>query len=156
MLQALGLDETSEGVYRAMLEEPHSNLAGIGERLNISEIVLRQALDRLHELALVRRPAGEPGLYRAVAPDIGVQLLLARQQECFAQEQQRIEQSRISAAQLIADFAARRHADPYESVKQLHGLDEIRDRIHVLCANVTTEVMTFVPGPRREVGMTVS
>ncbi|MEV6796559.1 LuxR C-terminal-related transcriptional regulator [Streptomyces sp. NPDC051320] len=146
MLQALGLDEASESVYRAMLDLPSDNLASISDRLNMPADVLRLALDQLHALALVRRSTAEPDSYRAVAPDIGVQILLARQQERLAQEQQRTEQSRIAAAQLIADFTAQRARCSRQGVKQLQGLDEIRQHIQLLCTKVTTEVMTFAPG----------
>ncbi|WP_327348935.1 LuxR C-terminal-related transcriptional regulator [Streptomyces europaeiscabiei] len=129
-----------------MLDHPASGLEGIGERLDLTEDVLRSVLDRLHELALVRHSTTAPDQYRAVPPDVGVQILLARQQERLALEQQRTEQSKIAAAQLIADFAAQQKPSTHPAVRQLHGLEEIRERIQDLCANVTSSVMTFAPG----------
>ncbi|CAM5651448.1 helix-turn-helix transcriptional regulator [Streptomyces pilosus] len=146
MLQALGLDEAAESVYRAMLDHPAADLTGIGEHLDLPDDILRAVLDRLHELALVRRSTTTPPLYRAVPPDLGMQILLARQQARLALEQQRTEQSKIAAAQLIADFASQQQPSSHPGASQLHGLEEIRERIQDLCADVTSSVMTFAPG----------
>ncbi|MGW2088306.1 helix-turn-helix domain-containing protein [Streptomyces sp. NPDC001880] len=146
MLEVLGLDETCESVYRAVLAYPQADLAELCERLGLSEPGLRQALDRLSELALVRPAADEPRRFRAIDPEVGIQAVIARQQERLAVEQQRIERIRLAAAQLSADFTAARISNQIEGMERLCGIDDIRERIALLVRDVSTEVMTLAPG----------
>ncbi|MFJ9692630.1 LuxR C-terminal-related transcriptional regulator [Kitasatospora sp. NPDC101183] len=146
MLTALGLDATSESVYRAMLAHPREGVAGLTERLGLSEEDVRRSLDLLSELALVRPSYERAGELRAVSPEAGMELLMARQQAELAAQQLRIEASRAAAAQLIADFADAGRSASGPGVDQLTGLDEIRDRISVLARDLRSELMTFAPG----------
>ncbi|MFI9271161.1 LuxR C-terminal-related transcriptional regulator [Kitasatospora sp. NPDC052896] len=145
MLATFGLDATAEAVYRAMLARPREGVAGLAAVLALPEDEVRQGLDTLSELALVRPSHDRDGEPRAVPPDIGMELLMARQQEELAAQQQRIEASRAAAARLIAEYAELRPAAPHPGVEQLVGLDEIRDRLATLTRQVETEVMTFAP-----------
>ncbi|MEU9289187.1 helix-turn-helix transcriptional regulator [Streptomyces sp. NPDC048275] len=146
MLMALGLDQDTEVLYRTMLIHPTADLAAFCEILGRSEGAVRQALDRLSELGLVRNSYEEPGQLRAVSPELGLDLLLARQQAELAAQQQRIEASRAAAAQLIADYAQLRPAAAQPGVEQLVGIDAIRDRLAELTHDTRDEVMTFSPG----------
>ncbi|MFE2721608.1 helix-turn-helix domain-containing protein [Kitasatospora sp. NPDC059327] len=145
MLTALGLDDVSEVVYRAMLARPQEGLAALGARLALPEDQVRKALDTLSELALLRPSADRAGELRAVSPEVGMEVLMARQQAELAAQQLRIEASRAAAAQLIADFAELRPLGSHPGVEQLTGLDQIRDRLTVLTREVREEVMTFAP-----------
>ncbi|MGW2083857.1 TrmB family transcriptional regulator [Streptomyces sp. NPDC001880] len=146
MLEILGLDEISETVYRTVLEYPRVELAELGRRLRLPCVRLRQALDQLSELALIRPVVDQPSRFRAVDPEVGIQAVIARQQERLAAEQQRIEQIRVAAAQLSVDFSAARINRQIEGIERLDGIEEIRDRIALLVRAVSTEVMTFAAG----------
>ncbi len=143
MLALLGLDAYAEEVYRAMLAHPGKGVSELSVLLNRPDHEIRKALDRLHELALVR-PSAEEGL-RAVTPELGMEALLAQQQAELALQQQRIEESRAAAAQLIAQFADLRPAAQQPDVEQLVGIDQIREKLTVLTRRAKTEVMTFAP-----------
>ncbi|MEV6971896.1 LuxR C-terminal-related transcriptional regulator [Kitasatospora sp. NPDC093806] len=145
MLTALGLDSASESVYRAMLAYPGDGVAGLAARLSLGEEDIRDALDNLSELALLRPSAERPGELRAVSPDVGMELLMARQQAGLAAAQARIEASRAAAAQLIADFADLRPGVSTPDIEQLVGLDQIRDRLARFSREAREEVMTFAP-----------
>ncbi|MFJ9344356.1 LuxR C-terminal-related transcriptional regulator [Streptomyces sp. NPDC101733] len=146
MLTTLGLDAASESVYRAMLADPTGGVAELVARTGQSEHAVRDALDLLSELALVRPSAEREGRLRAVSPDVGMEILMARQQAELAAQQQRLEASRAAAAQLIAEYADLRPAASSPGVEQLIGIDQIRDRLAGLTRDVTTEVMSFAPG----------
>ncbi|MER7780469.1 helix-turn-helix domain-containing protein [Streptomyces sp. NPDC096191] len=146
MLDVLGLDETCAAVYKALLEQPQAGIEELRRSLRLDEDGLRTSLDRLSELALVRPRQGEPDVYRAVDPQLGVQAVIAHQQEQLAAEQQRVEQLRLAAVHLAADFAAIRPRRGLPDVEQLDDIDEIRDRIHILVREVRDEVMTLVSG----------
>lgn len=146
MLTALGLDTAAEAVYRALLADPHLCLDGLVDRTGIGEQRVRDALDTLSELALVRPSAQQPGELRAVSPDIGMEILMSRQQAELAAQQERLAASRAAAARLIADYADLRPAAHSPGVEQLIGIDAIRDRLTGLTREVTGDVMAFLPG----------
>ncbi|MER5480876.1 helix-turn-helix domain-containing protein [Streptomyces sp. NPDC002734] len=146
MLEVLGLDEVCESVYRTILSHPESDFVDLREKVGLPEERLRQALDQLSELALVRPAAGLPARFRAVNPEVGIQAVIARRQERVTAEQGRIEQLRSAAAQLSAEFATSRLSKQAEGVERLEGIEEIRERIAVLVRDVRSEVMTFAPG----------
>ncbi|MGW2542922.1 helix-turn-helix domain-containing protein [Kitasatospora sp. NPDC001574] len=145
MLTALGLDTAAEAVYRVMLAHPDDGVTAIAHRLGQDEHHVRTALDRLSELALLRPSAERHGRLRAVSPDIGMEILMARQQAELAAQQMRVEASRAAAAELIAEYAQLRPAAGNPGVEQLVGLDQIRDRLATLTREVREEVMTFAP-----------
>ncbi|MGA5495199.1 LuxR C-terminal-related transcriptional regulator [Streptomyces cinereoruber] len=145
MLTALGLDAMSEAVYRGMLAYPQEGVSALAERLGTTETEIRHALDTLSELSLLR-PSGEhEGMLRAVSPDIGMEIVMARQQAELAAQQLRIEASRAAAAQLIAEYADLRPVGTHPGVEQLIGIDQIRDCLARLTRDVRQEVMTFAP-----------
>ncbi|MFG2821771.1 LuxR C-terminal-related transcriptional regulator [Kitasatospora sp. NPDC048365] len=146
MLAVLGLDSASERVYRAMLARPRDGVAALAARLGLGEEETRRSLEQLSELALIRPSHQHRGELRAVSPDVGMELLMARQQADLAAQQLRIEASRAAAAQLIAEYSDLRPAGRSPGVEQLIGLDEIRDRMGGLARELRTEVMTFAPG----------
>lgn len=146
MLATLGLDATSEAVYRAMLAYPQEGVRGLAERLATPEAEVRRSLDTLSELALVRPSYERQGQLRAVSPEVGMELLMARQQAELAAQQLRIEASRAAATQLIAEFADLTSTAASPGVEQLLGLDAIRDRISGLARDVRSELMAFAPG----------
>ncbi|GAA3482923.1 helix-turn-helix transcriptional regulator [Streptomyces yanii] len=145
MLTTLGLDQETETLYRAMLTYPAEGVAALCERLGMPEESVRGGLDRLSELALVRPSQEEPGQIRAVSPEIGMEMLLARQQAELAAQQQRVEASRAAAARLIAECADLRPSAAHPGVEHLVGLDHIRDRLNLLEREVREEVMIFSP-----------
>lgn len=68
--------------------------------------------------------AEDAGRLRAVSPDIGMEILMARQQAELAAQQQRVEASRAAAAQLISEYSELRPATRHPEVEQLVGLDQ--------------------------------
>ncbi|MER5637105.1 helix-turn-helix transcriptional regulator [Kitasatospora sp. NPDC002227] len=145
MLDTLGLDATAESVYRAMLARPQEGVARLAEWTALTEEAVRQALDTLSELALIRGSYERPGELRAVSPDVGMEILMSRQQAELAAQQHRVEASRAAAARLIAEYSDLRPTTDHPGVEQLVGIDRIRDRLASLTSAMRTEVMTFAP-----------
>ncbi|CAM5365580.1 hypothetical protein SGLAM104S_08964 [Streptomyces glaucescens] len=65
MLTALGLDSAAETVYRAMLRHPAAGVADLAAAVGVPEEDVRDALDTLSELALVRPPGTRAGCARS-------------------------------------------------------------------------------------------
>lgn len=145
MLEALGLDKTCIAVYRMLLAQPQADFSELRSRLGLDEQQLRASLDRLSELALIRVPAGESNIFRAIDPAIGIQALIAQQQARLAAEQERVERVKLAATQLAEDFSTARLQE-LEGIERLNGIEEIRDRIRLLVANVQSEYMALAPG----------
>ncbi|MCX4779165.1 helix-turn-helix transcriptional regulator [Streptomyces sp. NBC_01264] len=146
MLATLGLDATAEAVYRTMLARPRDGVRALSEQLGVTDAEVRSSLDLLSELALIRPSYEQEGELRAVSPEVGMEILMARQQADLAAQQLRIEASRAAAAQLIAEFADLSPTGSSPGVEQLVGLDEIRTRITGLAHGVRSDLMTFAPG----------
>ncbi|MEV7711679.1 LuxR C-terminal-related transcriptional regulator [Streptomyces sp. NPDC088270] len=145
MLEALGLDKTSIVVYRTLLAYPRADFSELLARLGLLEGELRESLDRLSELALIRVSAVEEQVFRAIDPTFGVQALIAQQQARIAAGHERVEKIRMAAAQLSADFSSARLQEP-DGIEHLDGIEEIRDRIRLLGNNVRSEFMALAPG----------
>ncbi|MFH9391837.1 LuxR C-terminal-related transcriptional regulator [Streptomyces sp. NPDC017556] len=145
MLTLLGMERRVEAVYRALLSHPDDGVADLCQRLEMTEEEVRGGLDRLSELALVRPSREERGRLRAVSPDVGMEILLTRQEAELAAQQHRIEASRAAAAQLIAEYADLRPSVVEPGVEHVVGLDRIRERLHLLQREVKDEVMILAP-----------
>ncbi|WP_405855430.1 helix-turn-helix transcriptional regulator [Streptomyces sp. NBC_00090] len=148
MLEPLGLDSAAEQLYKSMLAYPQEDLATLSARLGVDERDAHRSLDALSTLALVRPALQEGGGYRAVSPEIAMDLILSRQQADLAAQQLRIETSRAAAAQLIAECSALTStaAASGEDAERLIGVDVIRERLAALAAQAEQEITTFAPG----------
>ncbi|MDQ2897705.1 MAG: helix-turn-helix transcriptional regulator [Actinomycetota bacterium] len=146
MLSALGVDPVAERVYRQMLARPDWGVAELGEFLELPEQELRDAFDRLFELALVRQSLDQPGELHAVGPDIGLQAALARQQAELARRQRQVAESQATVNVMIAEHADARRDAAHSDAEQLLGMDVAQDRLEQLALDTTEEVLTFMPG----------
>ena len=146
VLDFMGLDDFVAAVYQLLVQYPHADVTELSDRLGFSGEQIRDALDRLSALALVRRLDASPATFRAVDPTLGIETLIAKEQERLAAEQERIEKLRRASALLSAGFAAARADRVVDGVERLDGIDEIRDRLAVLARDVTSELVALVPG----------
>ncbi|WP_435187564.1 LuxR C-terminal-related transcriptional regulator [Streptomyces sp. bgisy126] len=143
-LHALGIDHDAEAVYRLMLEQPGHGVAELAEGLAMSVGEIRDALDRLAELRLLRTsPHAEPGL-RPVPPAVGIQLLLALRERELRSAQQEFADAQVAALALLhqhAETGTGRH-----DVEVLTGLGEVQARLEQLAHEATGPLMSFMPG----------
>lgn len=144
MLDLLGLDAVAESVYRGMLGRPQG-VAELCSLLGLSERNVRDALDRLSAMALVRASVDDPEQLHAVSPHVGMELLLSEQQAQVAAQQQRLEASRAAAARLILEYDGQQQPGG-SGVRYLESLESIRDHLAGLHSRVTHELLTFAPG----------
>ncbi|GLW55102.1 helix-turn-helix domain-containing protein [Kitasatospora phosalacinea] len=143
MLQALGLSALTEGVYRTLLAEPDWRLDQVAAHLHLSEAEVREALDELLELTLLR-PAADSHALRAVSPEVGLTRLLARNQDQLLFRQQQLESARTAIAALSAEYVDRRPGDGM--VVRLDSLEAVRDRLEELAASATEECLSLMRG----------
>ncbi|MFG2229811.1 LuxR C-terminal-related transcriptional regulator [Streptomyces sp. NPDC048723] len=146
MLETLGLDDLSERTYQLMLADPGINVEGIARLTGASPTKVREAMDRLAALSLLRVPVNGDSPVRPVSPEYGLEALLAQQQAELMERQHQMERSRAAAAALIAKFAHlhRPATDPY--IEHLDGVEAVRERLTKLTENVRDELLAFAPG----------
>jgi DNA-binding CsgD family transcriptional regulator/sugar-specific transcriptional regulator TrmB len=143
MLESLGLSTQAERIYRAMLARPEWGVADLMERLDIPETELRDTLDVLADLALLRPAWQHDGTLRLVSPQAGLAGLLAAAEADIATRQRQIEATRAAVAAIAAE-----HADTRERVDVLRheGLDGVRQRLEELAHVARFEILSFSPG----------
>jgi len=102
MLELLGLGADPEALYRAMLEDFGGDLESIRVVLGWDEPRIREALDELARLSLIRPSWEHTGAPRPISPELGLAALLARQEAELLEQQRRIVAGRSAVAALVA------------------------------------------------------
>jgi DNA-binding CsgD family transcriptional regulator len=146
MLEALGVNQDAEDVYKAMLEEPRMGVVALAETLDWPVEQVRGALDELARLSLLRPSWEEPGALRLVSPEVGLSSLLARQETELLERQRQIAASRAAVAAVVATYADLRPSRQHPEIEQLIGLDAVRAWLEEMAHTGPAEVMAFAPG----------
>jgi DNA-binding CsgD family transcriptional regulator len=146
MLEALGVSLDAEKVYRSMLEEPRVGVTDIAVRHEWSTGRVRDALDELAKLSLLRPSWEDPGALRLVSPEVGLSSLLAQQEAELLERQRQIAASRAAVAAVVADYADLRPSRQHAEIEQLVGVDAVRAWIEETAHAGLGEVMSFAPG----------
>ncbi|ACU76463.1 transcriptional regulator, LuxR family [Catenulispora acidiphila DSM 44928] len=133
MLGSLGLDPLAQAVYSAMLADPAVGVRELKERLGQEEARIRDTLDRLVELALLRPSREQPGGLYPVSLVAGMQLLVQRQEAELAAGRDAVAAGRAAAADR-------------QRAEQLFGLDAVQSELEQLLAGAAVEVLSMVPG----------
>ena len=100
VLQLLGMSDTENVLYRALLEEPGASSAQIAQRAGMSSAAVRQSFERLETLGLISRIPESKRRYVPAPPDVALEALVSRREE-------ELKRVRLEAAQLAERFAQR-------------------------------------------------
>ncbi|MEZ0069938.1 DNA-binding CsgD family transcriptional regulator/sugar-specific transcriptional regulator TrmB [Streptacidiphilus sp. MAP12-20] len=144
MLEPFGLEPVTESVYMAMLRRPDAGPDELAAYLDLTPQRVREALNELARLALLRPSWEDPLTLRPVMPEVGLESLLARQQADLLNRQHQIEQGRAALAVILAEhvgYQGSRRSD----VQELTGIDAIREGLERLTSQTRYEVLTFAP-----------
>lgn len=142
MLDLLGLSAQHETVYRAMLQRPDLNVAGLADYLGVPSGQVREALDVLADLALIRLDSGGDSA-SAVRPQAGLIALLAKVEADVAVRQRQVEATR---AAITAIAAAHDGHEQEVQGRALDGLDAVRERLIELAHSARSECLSFTTG----------
>lgn len=144
-LELLGLSRDQEAVYRSLLTESPEGVEELAERLGISESHVREALDHLVDLELLRPSRDAPGMLRPVSPETGFETILRRQEADLLRRQEELLRSKETVARTVAAYAAERPAS-LEDAERLIGLDAIQSRLERLAQDLAEECCSIEPG----------
>lgn len=145
MLEAFGVDPVAEAVYLAMLRRPDAALHELAAHLELGEDTVRSAFDELARLALLRPSWEDPMTLWPVTPELGLEVLLTRQQAELLARQHQIERGRAALAVVVAETAGGRPSNVAD-IEEITGIDAIRERLEKLTVGTRFEVLAFVPG----------
>lgn len=135
MLEALGITEFTESVYRTLLAAPARTAPELARRLDRSERVTRRAVAELEELGLVSRLPGRPVRLAAARPDTAIDLLVARR---------RTELDAVQRdARALATEMTEQRQQPDELFEILVGQQAVADRFTQLVTGAEQELMVF-------------
>jgi sugar-specific transcriptional regulator TrmB/DNA-binding CsgD family transcriptional regulator len=141
VLEAIGLDESTERAYQVLLRQEALTAGALAGILDVQPSRARQALDVLVAAGLASSRPGRPAQYAPVDPRSGLaSLIRSRQAE--------LERVATSLDAYAAEYHERSlRADPRLLVEVIEGPAEITRRVEELLASAEHEVLAFDTPP---------
>ncbi|MGW0583278.1 helix-turn-helix domain-containing protein [Streptomyces sp. NPDC002920] len=137
MLEAVGVPEPAESVYRLLVASGRATADDIGRRTRMDPTAVGRALDTLTSMGLVSHTDGEPRAFGAVPPDVA---LLPR----IKSSADALDRARVEAARLIEsyqDTARRHHAG--QLLEVVTGAEALRQHLRQLQTAARHEMLWF-------------
>jgi DNA-binding CsgD family transcriptional regulator len=148
-LSALGLGADAESVYRIMIFAPRAGVPELCERLGWSSCRVREALDVLAQLSLVRDSWENPEELMLVRPEIGLRSLLQLKEAEYLEQQKMISLARHEISRIVAEHEHVSSRQGVGNFDYIEGIDSIRMRIEQLARDCTESVWVFSSGGRQ-------
>ncbi|MGW0819471.1 helix-turn-helix domain-containing protein [Streptomyces viridiviolaceus] len=137
MLEAVGVREPAESVYRLLVASGRASAEELARRTGMDPASIGHALDSLTRMGLVSHTDGEPRVFRAVPPDVA---LLPR----IKSSADALELARVEAARLIEayqDTARRHHAG--QLLEVITGAEALRQHLRQIQTSAREEMLWF-------------
>ncbi|NED96112.1 transcriptional regulator [Phytoactinopolyspora alkaliphila] len=139
MLQAAGVEEFDEQVYRTLVRKPSGTLSELAAAHRSSTSRVRASLARLEELGLVRRTAARA--FVPVSPDAALAALIQRREAELAAV-------RAEIIELAEDFRTGRiEAHPGGLIEVISGTETIARRAREFNDGTQREILAFDKPP---------
>ncbi|MFD0549561.1 helix-turn-helix transcriptional regulator [Streptomyces rectiviolaceus] len=140
MLAAIGLDETHESAYRALVAVGAADVPDLARRLSLGEPDTVRALRRLELAGLAAQASGKAGRWVAAPPGVALGALLT-------QRRHELEKAEL-AAKLLAEEYRAQAAEPavHDLVEVVTGAGAVSQRFLQLQLGATDEVCALVTG----------
>lgn len=145
MLDVLGIDERSESVYRLMLRQYDWGVEQIAAELTYSEGEVRESLECLARLRLLRNSLQDPSRLRAVSPEVGLQLLVQERESQVLAQQQRLATGQTAVLRLVEEYAEGARLERHD-VEYLPGVDSVQRRLEELAHRCERECASLMTG----------
>ncbi|MCT9090956.1 helix-turn-helix transcriptional regulator [Streptomyces sp. ASQP_92] len=144
MLEALGIQQSTETVYRLLLSQPDYGIPELAEHLDWSETEVRAALSHLADLKLVLMDDASDGI-APFSPDVGFAFLLSRAEAELTKRRRQVERAEQTVAAILAKFHAG-NTFRHDVVDRIHGVDAVRERLEDLAGSARAECLSLLPG----------
>ncbi|WP_217247207.1 helix-turn-helix domain-containing protein [Streptomyces sp. AC602_WCS936] len=140
MLGVLGLEDTHESAYRALVSVGAADVPDLARRLALGEQETERALRRLEQNGLAAQSSARPGRWVAAPPGVALGALLAQQRH-------ELERAELAAALLAEEYRAAA-AEPavHDLVEVVTGAAAVAQRFLQLQLGASEEVCALVTG----------
>ncbi|MGQ5652724.1 helix-turn-helix domain-containing protein [Streptomyces sp. EKR5.2] len=140
MLAAIGLDETHESAYRALVSVGAAEVPDLARRLSLGEHDTEHALRRLERHGLAAQSTARPGRWVAAPPGVALGALLTQQRH-------ELDKAELAAALLAEEYRAAA-AEPavHDLVEVVSGAAGVGQRFLQLQLGAAEEVCALVTG----------
>ncbi|MEU7580198.1 helix-turn-helix domain-containing protein [Streptomyces sp. NPDC041068] len=140
MLAAIGLDETHESAYRALVSVGAADVPDLARRLTLGEPETERTLRRLERHGLAAQASGKAGRWVAAPPGVALGALLTQQRH-------ELEKAELAATLLAEEYRAQA-AEPtvHDLVEVVTGAAAVSQRFLQLQLGASDEVCALVTG----------
>ncbi|QOV34715.1 helix-turn-helix transcriptional regulator [Streptomyces ferrugineus] len=140
MLGAIGLDETHESAYRALVSVGAADVPDLARRLTLGELDTERALRRLERRGLAAQSSARPGRWVAAPPGVALGALLTQQRH-------ELEKAELAAAMLAEEYrAGATEPAVHDMVEVVIGAAAVSQRFLQLQLGAGDEVCALVTG----------
>ncbi|MDG9726735.1 MULTISPECIES: helix-turn-helix transcriptional regulator [unclassified Streptomyces] len=138
MLGVLGLEDTHESAYRALVSVGAADVPDLARRLALGEPATERALRRLEQNGLAAQSSARPGRWVAAPPGVALGALLTQQRH-------ELEKAELAAALLAEEYRAAA-AEPavHDLVEVVTGAAAVAQRFLQLQLGASEEVCALV------------
>ncbi|MGW2953622.1 LuxR family transcriptional regulator [Streptomyces eurythermus] len=142
MLQSLGLDELAHAIYRFALDRPGCRLDDLPPGVGAPEAAVRQSVNRLMELSLLRQMSGTLVPTR---PPLALRTMLERQQTELLRRQQEFVHIKAAVDQLSEEYEDAQSRGTRAGWERLESQAAIHARMERLAGRTTGECVSLLP-----------
>lgn len=128
MLEALGLSETAEQLYRALLTNGPTIEPRLADFVDGDAASVEAALGELKDADLVQRISGEPDCWLAGSPEVALTSLIVQQQESLLERQRDLERAQSTVSELIRLSRSRAPGGAGDVVEVTNDVESTRRR----------------------------
>jgi predicted transcriptional regulator len=149
MLEAVGIADLEEDLYRSLLQRPRVTVSALATATGKSPARVRKALSSLESKGLASRLPGKEVRFIAAAPDIAVEALV---QNRFRE----LNKLQSDAAELLIQFhqgISRNRLEAHEFVEVVSGRDTVFERFKQVEGTAKQRVMMLNKPPYAHVGL---
>ncbi|MEV6327883.1 helix-turn-helix transcriptional regulator [Streptomyces sp. NPDC051909] len=138
----MGLDELAHAIYRFALDRPGCHLNDLPLGVDAPEVAVRQRVNRLVELSLLRQLSGTLVPTR---PPLALRTMLERQQSELLRRQQEFVHIKAAVDRLSEEYEDAQARGAHAGWERLESQAAIHARMERLAGRTTTECVSLLP-----------
>lgn len=141
-LEVLGIGEGEENAYRHLLTHRGATAAELGRALVVTTATAQRLLETIEAKGLATHTPERPRRYLPTAPDIAMESLILRRQQC-------LQRARGAVQELQELAAAQRQSEPEQLVELVTSMEAERQVFEQIRRTAQNEVLTLIRPPMR-------
>ncbi|MCO8273912.1 helix-turn-helix transcriptional regulator [Actinoplanes sp. TRM 88003] len=140
MTTDLDLGPDAQIVYRAMLNRPRADVSELAGDLGWPTARVGRTIGQLSRLSLVRPSLEEPGKQQLIHPELGLSLLLQRQEAELLERQKAISNTRMAVTRMLGEYRESRSDTERVGMQTFYDMDAVRACTERLTHDCRTEL----------------